>query len=152
MEKSFLNAKLPCKIGAIFNGDPEEYSGELKEITEIDEKANTCTLLVNFNDMDLRVKVPYSSLGTDIIEPPTGVKFFLKESNETSGHTSADTKEKIRNTIKELDEKVKILEEKLESCKEEDKQAIIDELITLYHTTNFFLRKIGADESEMYDI
>jgi len=63
------------------------------------------------------------------------------------------TKQQFREKIAKLDQEVKELEAKLETTQDEaQRDAITDELYSLMSKTNRYLRAIGADESEMYDL
>ena len=64
-----------------------------------------------------------------------------------------EEKEQINQRIAELDAQVKLLHQQLEATTDEaEKKRINDECMKLYRETNQCLRKIGASESQMYDI
>ncbi|MBO4822764.1 MAG: hypothetical protein J5548_15025 [Prevotella sp.] len=62
-------------------------------------------------------------------------------------------REKARAKVKELDERMAELNAMLdENIDPEQKEAIVDEILSVAALTNKYLRIAGADESEMYDI
>lgn len=75
---TFKTAQLPCTLYLVFDGDEELYEGELVDITNIDEANDRCTLLVDgIMPQRTRLKVPYSALSNEIIEPGTGIRMGL---------------------------------------------------------------------------
>ena len=64
-----------------------------------------------------------------------------------------EEKEQINQRIAELDAQVKQLHQALKATTDEaEKERINDECMKLYRETNQCLRRIGAPESQMYDI
>lgn len=64
-----------------------------------------------------------------------------------------ETKEMIQEKIAELDKSVEILKKRLhETVDEAAREAVIEEMYVLMARTNRYLRAIGADEKEMYDL
>lgn len=64
-----------------------------------------------------------------------------------------DTKEMIREKIAMLDKSVDALKKRLrETPDEPTREEIIEEMYILMAKTNRYLRAIGAEEKEMYDL
>lgn len=64
-----------------------------------------------------------------------------------------DTKELIREKIAMLDKSVDALKKRLrETPDEPTREEIIEEMYILMAKTNRYLRAIGAEEKEMYDL
>lgn len=62
-------------------------------------------------------------------------------------------KEMIREKIAELDKAVGALKVRLHETVDEDaREALVEEMYVLMARTNRYLRAIGADEKEMYDL
>lgn len=75
---TFKTAKLPCTLFIMFDGDEERYKCELSGITDIDKANDKCTLLVDgIMPQRARLKVPYSILDSEIINPGTGIRLGL---------------------------------------------------------------------------